>query len=372
MEKRIVYTGEFVLPDKSAAANRVVSNGKIFASLGYKTVFLGASGDDTAFDGVRPVEHTDNMYEQAHPKSSKEWIKHIFSTKNLEELVAKTNASMVIAYNLPIITLLRIKSAFKKKGIKIAYDCTEWSADTNGSFLKRLFKKIDEWFVRNTLGLLCDNIIVISDLMAGKYSRCKNLIKLPPLVDINSACWHQAVTENDKFEFCFAGGLDGNKESLDKVIEAFSSIENADVVLNVVGITKQDFVKAYPTCKAASDTRINFVGAVSHDKSVEYILNSDCYVFVRVADRRNNAGFPTKFAESYTAGTNIITTATSDIANYYKTGEIGTLLADLSVADIRSAILAEIGKGKRKNKGELRKEFDITNYIGLCEKFLSK
>ena len=42
----IIYYGGFTLPDKSASANRVVSNGKIFASLGYETVFVGAAPSD--------------------------------------------------------------------------------------------------------------------------------------------------------------------------------------------------------------------------------------------------------------------------------------------------------------------------------------
>ena len=39
MKGSIIYYGGFALPDKNAAANRVVSNGKLFDSLGYKTIF---------------------------------------------------------------------------------------------------------------------------------------------------------------------------------------------------------------------------------------------------------------------------------------------------------------------------------------------
>ena len=42
MKGTIIYYGGFSLPDKNAAANRVVSNGKIFKALGYNVVFLGA------------------------------------------------------------------------------------------------------------------------------------------------------------------------------------------------------------------------------------------------------------------------------------------------------------------------------------------
>ncbi|MCC8151715.1 MAG: hypothetical protein LIO96_09760 [Lachnospiraceae bacterium] len=44
MEKgTIIYVGGFELPDKNAAAHRVLSNGKILTELGYRVVFLGIS-----------------------------------------------------------------------------------------------------------------------------------------------------------------------------------------------------------------------------------------------------------------------------------------------------------------------------------------
>ncbi len=36
----ILYVGGFELPDKNAAAHRVLSNGKIFRELGYNVVFI--------------------------------------------------------------------------------------------------------------------------------------------------------------------------------------------------------------------------------------------------------------------------------------------------------------------------------------------
>ena len=97
----IIYYGGFTLPDKSAAANRVVSNGKIFDKLGYKTVFIGAS--DNSFDGLRPVEGCDNMFEHAHPKSTKQWLKHMISVEHIESVVEKhDDVCRIILYNVPM------------------------------------------------------------------------------------------------------------------------------------------------------------------------------------------------------------------------------------------------------------------------------
>ena len=37
----VIYAGNFELPDKNAAAHRVVNNAKLFKELGFDTVFLG-------------------------------------------------------------------------------------------------------------------------------------------------------------------------------------------------------------------------------------------------------------------------------------------------------------------------------------------
>ena len=50
MKGTIVYYGGFSLPDKNAAANRVVSNGKIFEALGYNVIFLGADYDGSGYN----------------------------------------------------------------------------------------------------------------------------------------------------------------------------------------------------------------------------------------------------------------------------------------------------------------------------------
>lgn len=41
----ILYAGNFMLPDKGASANRVVSNAKLFNRSGYQTVLLGVTKD---------------------------------------------------------------------------------------------------------------------------------------------------------------------------------------------------------------------------------------------------------------------------------------------------------------------------------------
>jgi len=207
-------------------------------------------------------------------------------------------------------------------------------------------------------------------MMQEKYKKCRNMILLPPLVDTEDAIWHQKTGRTDGiFEFCFAGVPDGNKESLDSIIVAFSETKNRKARLRIIGVTREQFVSMYPSLdKAAGDERIVFMGKLSHKETLEYVADCDCYIFIRPSDRRNNAGFPTKFAEGYTLGVPVIATDISDISMYID-GTRDILLPDCSCTAVRNAMEAKIKEGKT-GMSDIRTTFDYRNYIDLCKNFL--
>lgn len=366
----IIYYGGFTLPDKSASANRVVSNGKIFDKLGYKTVFIGASDD--SFDGLRAVNGYENMFEHAHPKSTKQWLNHMLSVEHIESVVKNyDDVKKIILYNVPMFTLLKAKKVFSKRNIEVCYDCTEWTKDTDGSLPKRIFKAFDEIFISNFAHKVADGIIAISSMMEKKYKSSKNLLILPPLVDINDGIWHQIPESHEGiFEFCFAGIPDGKKESLDKVVEAFCNINKKNTYLRIIGITENEFKKIYPDSYIPKNVRnkITFMGKLSHEETVKYILGCDCYIFIRRSDKRNNAGFPTKFAESYTCGVPIITTDVSDVGEYIRKNGKGSLLKDMTTEDISDAMLYQI-ENKIQSKS-LDKTFHYESFIRSAKDWL--
>jgi len=56
----IIYVGNFELPDKGASANRVVSNGRIFEKIGYRTVFLGVRKEK--FSGIKSMNEPEGIF----------------------------------------------------------------------------------------------------------------------------------------------------------------------------------------------------------------------------------------------------------------------------------------------------------------------
>lgn len=366
----IIYYGGFHLPDKNAAANRVVANGKLFDKLGFKTVFLGADYDNS-FLGVRKI--SENMYTERHPEGTAQWLKSMLLFKNLKRLSADyDDLKLVILYNVPFVTLVFAKIFFKSSGIDIAYDCTEWTKFTEGSVLKKAFKLIDEFFICRFSHFVADKMIVISKTMERAYKRCKRLVLLPPLVDIDDDIWHQQGINayDDSFVFCFAGFPEGNKDSLSEAVEAFISLNKANTIMNVVGLTSEDFLKKYPHMKnkLKNTDNIVFLGARTHEDAILNILSCDCYVFVREADKRNNAGFPTKFTESYTCGVPIITTDISDISDYASDDRV-IILDSPNVSAIADAMQVVIDKGKSKSKN-LNVSFDYNEFTDSARSWL--
>lgn len=366
----ILYVGNYELPDKNAAAHRVMANGKIFRELGYNTVFLGVVRNIEHFDGVRASSYDENIFEEAYPASSKQWLRHLVNTDNITKIISKyDDVRMIILYNTPYITVKKVRKALKNTDIKLCYDCTEWNSYAEGNFLKRYYKKLDAYQIRHFLASAVDGLIVISKLMEKQYSENGNMLRLPPLVDISDSIWNQPSIEHEGFEFLFAGTV-SNKENLEDIISAVNSLENDDIHFRIVGMTRDEFANKYENCPI-DDDRIIFTGKLSHEQTVKYVRSCDAYVFVREKTLRNQAGFPTKFAEAYTCGASIITTDVSDIRDYMETVQCGKVIDKCDVTIIREAMINAAGKGKMKCKN-LRNEFDYHMYTDAADRWLDK
>lgn len=358
----VLYVGNFELPDKGASANRVVSNAKLFNSIGYQTVMLGVSKDKACTD-IRPLKNDFGlmMYERPYPVSMKMWLGHMYSAEYIEKMIKlHEDIVLVILYNMPFSALKAAKKACKGKNIRVAYDCTEWADVTDGNAVKRFVKKRDEKLIRNQLAAAADGLIVISSMMEKQYQGCEAMIKLPPLVDVEDEIWHQPPEKHEGYEFCFAGMLDGQKDSLDVIVKAFAKVCDEQIKLRIIGVEKDEFKSVYPDAVDALNQcgdSIIFMGKQSHFDTIRYVLGCDCYVFIRPADTRNNAGFPTKFAEATTCGLPMIASGVSDVAAF--AGENVILLDAPDEGQIAEAM-------KKENIHTISKKinatFDYRNY----------
>ena len=363
----LICVGNFELPDKNAAAHRVVNNAKLFRSIGYRTVFLGACRDADRFEGLARREDYEGfaVYERAYPVTARQWASQMFDLKDLISLTQRyADTAAIVFYNAPYTAVRRACGYFPRRGIRILYDCTEWNDFTEGSFLKKKVKSLDSILIENYLPELCSGMIVVSRTMQARYEKNGGVLLLPPLIDKEDAVWRQERHKEDRFCFCYAGSP-SDKERLDLLLAAFSAFPEGKAMLKIIGVTEKEYRTRLPDEGSDLPRDVVFYGRLSHNDAVREILGCDCFVFLREKSRRNTAGFPTKFVEAFTCGVPVITTEVSDVPLYADAD--CTVLPDASADDLFDA-MKKTYNGLHVNRA-LKETFDYRKYEDDCRRW---
>lgn len=381
----ILYVGGFELPDKNAAAHRVLANAKCLRDIGYNVVLVGVSKEKVVDKNSFDVQGF-KCYNIRYPESNREWITYITSIKEYKSIIDIVKPSKIIAYNFPALSLYRLMKLSK---VEIYADITEWY-EPKGNFIFKLIKGFDVSLRMKYLHKKLNGLIVISDYLENYYSKfgVENIINIPPLVDTSETKWsnEKSTTNNGNkaFRFIYSGSPgSGNKDRLDIVIESLKPFyveKEIPIVLDVVGITKEFYVENFNNNSSlnAEYDFVNFHGRVAHLRSIELLKKADFSMFFREDNLTNNAGFPTKFVESVSAGTPVITNVSSNIKKYFagnnKTN--GIIIDDLSPQKIKR-MFDDILYSNREDYNQKaedsinRKVFDYRQFNNYFSKMLN-
>lgn len=322
----ILYIGGFELPDKNAAAQRVIGIAKCLRDLGYRVVFINAlkSGRDfekKEYFGFETLEY----------KREGE-IDYLFTGKTMLSYIKENRPKAVIAYNYPAIPLNKIRKYCQSKQIKCIADATEWSKPVGGNIIYKIIKEFDTAYRMRYVQKHIDIVIAISRYLNDYYRNCVQTIYIPPLVDINDEKWQVEVQQDTEVTtFVYAGSPSAVKEKLDLLVAAIDRIStSAHVCLNIVGITEAQFRNIYnwqgDICSA-----VNFLGRIEHKKAVEMVKQAKWSVILRDNNRVVKAGFPTKFVESISCGTPVIANSFSNVDEYIES--VGLMINDFVEID---------------------------------------
>ena len=107
---------------------------------------------------------------------------------------------------------------------------------------------------------------------------------------------------------------DGVKYLIDGVVEAYDTGANIELVLLGKG-TKKDMQVLE---KIKDKTYIRYLGFVSDEELIKYLLESDVLCMTRCNSRFANHGFPFKLSEYLATGNVVVATNVSDICDYIK------------------------------------------------------
>lgn len=362
----VLYVGGFELPDKNAAAHRVLNNAKILRELGYNVVFCGVDREISASAQSAEIISGFESYPVPYPKSRKQWLKQMLNIGQYSYLINKfSNIRIVICYNLHAAPLAKLIRLCRRNNIKIVADCTEWYENKFSFNPVKLIKCIDTFLCMRVFQKKCDGMIAISNYLAEYYKKSvKSIMVLPPLVDLGDEkfAFQTPKTENDIPTFVYSGSPSASKESLGDVVKCFDNITDLDYRLIIVGVTAEQFSAMYGF--SPKSNKIEFRGRVPHKEALNAVRQSDYAIIIRPRTRVTMAGFPTKFVEAISVGTAVIANDTSDLSLYLKDGKNGYLADEKNLEhSLRDVLAAPI------NKNVSKEQFNYKNYITVTEKF---
>ena len=382
----ILYLGGFELPDKNAAAHRVLSNGKIFRELGYNVVFIDVdrslNNNSKILKTFKKIQDF-SCYSVPYPNTKLEWLKHLTSVDFINIINEKyKDIKIIVAYNYPAVALSSLKKYGTKNNIKIVADCTEWYSTENRNLLYKIAKGLDTFFRMRVIHKQLDGLIVISRYLENYYKYSENVIFIPPLVDINEDKWATVdysmkyLNKKKKMTLVYSGSPGKDKDKINYIIDALYKLKDFDdFQLKIVGINKNQFLINYPYYDykiKELGNRILFLGRLSHKDSLNILKSADYSIFIREKSKLTMAGFPTKFVESVSCGVPVITSDTSDLKEFFTEPSSGFLLSDASDNELYLLLRKVILNGYYNNdilsKGN--KMFHYENYKNIMDKFL--
>lgn len=309
---KVLYIGGFELPDRNAAAQRVIGIAKSLRATGYDVRFVNAlkkySGEpkDTEYFGFSTLE-----YKREGDKD------YLFGARNAISIIRKEKPNAVIAYNYPAVALNRIRKYCQANQIKCVADVTEWPKPAGGSIVYRLIKEADTAYRMMYVQKHVDALIAISRYLYDYYKPHVRTVLIPPTVDVSEEKWNVDAEKSDAVtSFIYAGSPYILKEKLDVVVKAIEECAKTEkIVFNIVGITREQFIRMY-SWRGALAKEVVFWGRIPHTDVIRFVKKASWSIILRENNTVVNAGFPTKLVESISCGTPVIANKFSNISDY--------------------------------------------------------
>ncbi|MGD9813455.1 MAG: glycosyltransferase [Bacilli bacterium] len=319
MKNKILYFGNFDCINGYAAINRVIGNACIFDKLGYEINIYCHNLTNGMFSS--PFLKNKNIHLIDKPFSGySNYFRYAFYEKQIND---NPSTKVVVMYNMPVIPFQKITKLCKRKNICVISDVTEWYDTKNLNPILKPIKFFDTSIRMNTMNYKADGLIVISEYLKIFYLKNykKPLIKIPPIMDFS--LFDKTIYNKDKGEKIVFGYIGSNRSGKDEILDCLQLIANNPHKYEFMYIgSVNDKIKK----RFSRFSNINFIGKIGHRELARYYEKIDYNIIVRKKSRANNAGFPTKFAESICYNTPVICNDFSDIGYILKNYNCGILI----------------------------------------------
>ncbi|WP_156499601.1 glycosyltransferase [Oleiphilus sp. HI0061] len=386
-QKTVIYVGPFAFPNGGAAARRILGISKSLQANGYKVkVASGQQPREEAssfdYEGIE-VHSLNERTAEAYPKLLKYLAYLTIGKKTLVWLdVLDEKPDAIILYSGYSPYFLKLLPWCRRNNVPLIFDAVEWYDPPSRlhGILNPYYWNIE--LAMHVLSPKCGNIIAISRYLDEYYqSKGCNTVRVPPTLDTSSTEARLKSCESEKISLSYTGSP-GHKDFLDNVLEALLQLDQngEKFLLHIAGITNAQLL-TFPALQKRGLQRIpeclKCYGVVPQAQAIDIVRNADFSVLLRPNKRYANAGFPTKFVESFSVGTPVIANHTSDLAEYLKDEQTGIVCADESVDSMLSGLTRimrlngnQLNVMRSNARGVAESSFDNTVASDLIENLI--
>lgn len=385
----ILYIGAFRLPNYDAAAARVLNVAKALRECGHQVTFISWGGryrkEDLANEGFYYVDGFRYII-TSELNTNGSFVSKLYNrftrgrkTKRLLNNWGEI-IDAIITYNGSL-TLWLLKFC-RVRNIKLINDITEWYSYAE--------LRPSEW-IPYACNMFCiqkrvKNKIVISSYLNRFYNNNHNVV-VPATCDSSESKWHKILIVSNDFIREFDGitlvyaGNPARKDLVHFVVNAVHRLaeEGESIRFFIIGTTRENYISHYASELHTKQLNQNiiFIGRVPQELIPSFYRCSDFMVLLRAQTRKSNAGFPTKFSESFTSGTPVIANLTSDLDRYLEDGKTGFVVGEPSENAIYQTLREKVLPLSRMDIATLKhnvidvaKQLDYRAYIAQLHAFM--
>lgn len=318
------------LPESNAVACRQQAFAHMIKASGYTPVLIGINKNLSWHEYKKEVFNDVECYSIKYASSLSEKLFDSFAIKKtflkIFEDIGIERIKCFIMQDYQFNTMHMLNKFCRKNKIAFVADLMDWFTPTRDYTLgKNIFKTIDMFFRANFLYPFLNNKIFISSKFYNRFKNDKrNGIIIPCTCTDSSKETASDTPLHDSIKITFAGepGLRFQKEKLDWVVKALYECNNT-IEMNIIGITKDDFILRSGDIGKHLTDYIHFYGRLPRSECLAIIKNSDFSIIVRQSNNLTNYGFSSKICESFACGIPVIATDTSDNKKYIIDGVTG-------------------------------------------------
>ncbi len=341
----VAYVGPFPYPDGAAASRRVLGIAESLAMSGLDVVVASGAGDSLADEGKLMPQANGIAWCHLAERVAEHWPRPLrrfryawMGTCTVEWLASQSVLpKTVILYSGYTPYLQRLLPWCRRNGVPLIFDAVEWYEPEHvWGYLTSPYQWNIEWAMRRLIPKT-DGVIAISRYLADYYRRRGlPVVTVPPTTSaIAPGNWQPDA----RLRLCYAGNP-GYKDDLGAVLKAVDMLakQGAPIHLTVAGPDHAQVMERLGVSMDAELPWLHTPGRLDLSEVQKLVGSVDFSIFARQSCRMSNAGFPTKFVESFASGTPVIANLTSDLHEHLRDGETGLICASPDVEGVADAL----------------------------------